>query len=46
MRLMKEPCIILEGVVCNAEYAQCRLNCPRAIYSYWRELWLERVDAG
>ncbi len=40
---MKQPCIILEGVVCNAEYARCRLNCPRAIPCYWRELWLERV---
>jgi hypothetical protein len=41
---MKHPCIILEGVVCRAEYAPCRLNCPRAIPSYWRELWLERVE--
>jgi hypothetical protein len=40
---MKQPCIMLEGVVCKAEYANCRLNCPRAIPSYWRELWLERV---
>jgi len=45
MRQMKEPCIILEDVVCKAEYARCRLNCPRAFYSFWRELWLERVDA-
>jgi hypothetical protein len=41
---MKQPCIMLEGVVCNAEYASCRLNCPRAIPSYWREIWLERVE--
>jgi hypothetical protein len=40
---MKQPCIMLEGVVCQAEYARYRLNCPRAIPSYWRELWLERV---
>jgi hypothetical protein len=40
---MKQPCIILEGVTCGAEYAGCRLNCPRAIPCYWRELWLERV---
>jgi hypothetical protein len=44
MRQMKQPCIMLEGVVCNAEYARCRLNCPRAIPSYWRELWLKRVN--
>lgn len=43
---MKQPCIILEGVVCNAEYARCRLNCPRAIPAYWRELWLERIDVS
>jgi hypothetical protein len=41
---MKQPCIMLEGVVCKAEYASCRLNCPRAIPSYWREIWLERVE--
>jgi hypothetical protein len=44
MLQMKQPCIILEGVVCNAEYARCRLNCPRTIPAYWRELWLERVE--
>jgi hypothetical protein len=44
MRHMKQPCIILEGVACNAEYSECRLLCPRAIPSYWREIWLERVE--
>ncbi len=44
MRVMKQPCIMLEGVVCKGEYAGCRLNCPREIPSYWRELWLERVS--
>jgi hypothetical protein len=44
MLQMKQPCIMLEGVVCQAEYASCRLNCPRAIPSYWREIWLERVN--
>lgn len=42
---MKQPCIMLEGVACNAEYSHCRLLCPRAIPSYWREIWLERVEA-
>ncbi|HKY98487.1 MAG TPA: hypothetical protein VJL35_11570, partial [Gemmatimonadaceae bacterium] len=41
---MKQPCIILEGVVCMAEYSQCRLMCPRQLPTFWRELWLERVD--
>ncbi len=40
---MKTPCVILEGVVCQARYSECRLFCPRSIYSYWREIWLERV---
>jgi len=40
----KNPCIMLEGVVCEARYSECRLFCPRAIYSYWREIWLERVS--
>ena len=44
---MKQPCIMLEGVICSGDYASCRLNCPRAIPSYWRELWLERIgNAG
>lgn len=44
MRQIKQPCIMLEGVVCNSEYARCRLNCPRAIPCYWREIWLERIE--
>jgi hypothetical protein len=43
MLIMKQPCIMLEGVVCQAEYAHHRLNCPRAIPSYWREIWLARI---
>jgi hypothetical protein len=41
---MKQPCIILDGVVCMGEYSQCRLMCPRQLPTFWRELWLERVD--
>jgi len=44
MRHMKLPCIVLEGIVCVSDYSRCRLLCPRAIPSYWREIWLERVD--
>jgi hypothetical protein len=39
----KNPCIILEGVACESRYSECRLFCPRSIYAYWREIWLERV---
>ena len=43
MMNMKNDCIILEGVFCRACYSEERYFCPRAIYSYWREIWLERV---
>jgi hypothetical protein len=42
-RMIRFPgdCIILEGVICTADYHQF---CPRSIYPYWREIWLRRVD--
>jgi hypothetical protein len=46
MQEMKTPCIILDTVVCQSRYSSCRLFCPRSIYSYWREIWLERVEAN
>ena len=44
METLGNPCIVLEGVVCRARYSDCRLFCPRSIYPYWREVWLERVQ--
>jgi hypothetical protein len=44
MQTMKNPCIILDSVICQAKYSQCRMFCPRSIYPYWREIWLERVE--
>lgn len=41
---MKSPCIVLDGVVCVAEYSDRRLFCPRQIPSYFREIWLRRVS--
>ena len=41
---LKNDAIILEGAVCEARYATCRRFCSRAIYPYWRETWLERVE--
>jgi hypothetical protein len=38
---MKNDCIVLEEVVCRGDYHRL---CPRAIYPYWREIWLRRVD--
>jgi hypothetical protein len=40
MKHIGSDCIILENVTCTGEYHQF---CPRAIYPYWREIWLERV---
>ena len=44
MQEMKSPCIILDNVICQSRYSACRMFCPRSIYQYWREIWLERVD--
>ncbi|MBO0870609.1 MAG: hypothetical protein J2P15_18800 [Micromonosporaceae bacterium] len=41
MLRMKNPCIVLEGVVCEGAY---NANCPRSITPYWREVWLEKLD--
>ena len=43
IHLKTEP-VMLEGAVCQSKYSNCRYFCPRAIYSYWREIWLERVE--
>jgi len=43
MRRMKTPAVILEGVYCQSRYSENRLFCPRAIFAWWREVWLERV---
>jgi hypothetical protein len=41
---MKTPSVILDSVICEGRYSECRLYCPRSIYSLWRETWLERVQ--
>ena len=46
MKTMKTPAVILEGVYCQSRYSDHRMFCPRSIYSWWREVWLERVDAA
>jgi len=43
MQHLKNSCITLDGVVCRACYAKYRRFCPRSIFPYWREIWLERV---
>lgn len=45
-KMLKLPgeCLILEGAICRGDYSEKRLFCPRQIYPYWREIWLERVN--
>lgn len=43
MITMKNPCIVLEGVFCQSHFHRL---CPRAIYPYWRESWLQRASAN
>jgi hypothetical protein len=45
-RMMRLPndCIVLDGVVCPGRLSERRLFCPRAIYPFWREIWLQRID--
>jgi hypothetical protein len=46
MLTFKNPSLILEGVICQARYSDRRMFCPRAIYSFWRETWLQPADAA
>jgi hypothetical protein len=36
-------CIVLEGTACRAHF---HAYCPRAIYGWWREAWLRRVEVN
>jgi hypothetical protein len=42
---LKNECLVLDGVVCSGDLSAGRWFCPRAIYPYWREDWLERAEA-
>lgn len=41
MITLLNDCIILEDVICKGVYHQL---CPRSIFPYWREIWLEKVE--
>ncbi len=43
---LKSPSIILEDVWCQSRYSGCRTFCPRSIYTWWREIWLERLPGN
>ena len=42
---LSSDCVALEGATCTGEHSLGRWFCPRAIYPYWREGWLERVES-
>jgi hypothetical protein len=44
IRRLKTPAVILDGVVCQSRFCGQRMFCPREIYLWWREIWLERVE--
>lgn len=37
------PCVILDGGTCSGVRSSNRMFCPRAVYSFWRQVWLEPV---
>jgi hypothetical protein len=41
---LRTPAVILENAWCQSRYSDRRMLCPRAIYSWWREEWLERIN--
>ncbi len=41
---LKSDAVILDGVVCRGQHSIGRWFCPRAIYPWWRDCWLERVE--
>ena len=40
---LKNDAILLDGAFCTGELNPTRWLCPRGIYAFWRECWLERV---
>lgn len=44
MMHFKNDCLMLDNVYCRAQYSYERKFCPRSIYSYWREVWLTKVE--
>ena len=42
---LSSDCVALEGATCSGEHSVGRWFCVRAIYPYWREAWLERVES-
>jgi len=43
---LKNDCVTLDGCVCSGDHSLRRWFCGRALYPYWREIWLRRVEPG
>lgn len=43
---MRTPAVILDDVYCQSSYSGQRILCPRAVFLWWREIWLERLAPG
>jgi hypothetical protein len=44
LKSLKTPAVVLGDVTCTSRFSRCRMFCPRGIYAWWREIWLERVE--
>lgn len=42
---LKSDAVKLDGVTCSGDQSVGRWFCPRALFPYWREDWLKRVDS-
>jgi len=42
---LKTAAVIIDGMECGGKFSSARMFCPRAIYPYWREAWLERLQS-
>ena len=45
MMQFSNPCIVIDGLFCRARYTRGRYFRPRSIYSYRREIWLDRTES-
>lgn len=47
MRVLSNDCWILEGSICSGHLSRNRLFCTRALYPFWRGIWLRPdTEAG
>jgi hypothetical protein len=44
LQRMRTPAVNLDRVYCRSQYNENRVFCPRSIYAWWQEVWLERVS--